>query len=160
VDALKDCPKYGVEKISHVGDLRKYATTLRQNDSADTAQLVEEFVNVTESLDCIHRDLTSKIWLKVGESSRASAKSNTSSGSHRRSPTRNRVTQSIETWQKMLDPEYNFSELESPDLEKLKDVLSLEELKEYGGLLSHVPHLLSAAKTCQELINHYMQSPG
>lgn len=161
VDALKGSSKLGIEKIHHVSDLRKYATILRQNDAADTAQLVEEFVNVTESLDRIHRDVTSKIWLRVAENSSASARSRDSTGSHRRSPLRNRVTQSIEIWQKMLDPKYDFSELESNDEEDphLRKILSQEELEEYGGLLSHVPALLATAKSCHQLLNHYMQAP-
>uniref|UniRef100_H2XUQ5 Uncharacterized protein n=2 Tax=Ciona intestinalis TaxID=7719 RepID=H2XUQ5_CIOIN len=75
VDSLKNSPNMGIKKIGHVGDLRKYATILRKNDAAEIAQLVEEFVNVTESLDRIHRDVTSKIWLRVADVSTASAKS-------------------------------------------------------------------------------------
>nr|CAB3262622.1 uncharacterized protein LOC100180910 [Phallusia mammillata] len=159
VDALKGSSQLGIEKIHHVSDLRKYATILRQNDAADTAKLVEEFVNVTESLDRIHRDVTSKIWLRVAENSSASARSRDSTGSHRRSPLRNQVTQSIEIWQKMLDPKYDFSELESNEEEHLRRILSQQELEEYGGLLSHVPALLATAKTCHQLLNHYLQAP-
>jgi len=157
VDLLKKAPELGIDTIGHVGDLRKYATILRQNDEAETAQLVEEYVKVTESLDQIHRDVTSKIWLKVSENTSASAKSRASSGSPRRSPLRNRVTQSIEIWRQMQDPKYDFTKLDTD--EHLKKTFSEEELLKYGGLLSHIPALLASAKTCHQLLNHYMHAP-
>ena len=157
VDLLKKAPELGIDTIGHVGDLRKYATILRQNDAAETAQLVEEYVKVTESLDQIHRDVTSKIWLKVSESNSASAKSRASSGNPRRSPLRNQVTQSIEIWRQMQDPKYDFTKLETNH--HLKVTFTDEELEKYGGLLSHIPALLSSAKTCHQLLNHYMHAP-
>ncbi|XP_076810346.1 uncharacterized protein LOC143453083 isoform X2 [Clavelina lepadiformis] len=157
VDALKKSSQLGVEKIQHMGDLRKFATILRQNDDADTALMVEEFVKVTESLDQIHRDVTSKIWLKVSENSSASAKSRDSSSGHRRSPLRNQVTQSIEIWRQMQEPKYNFTNLNAD--ESLGKIFSDEELSEYGGLLSHIPALLASAKSCHQLLHHYMQAP-
>nr|XP_018669464.1 uncharacterized protein LOC100180910 isoform X1 [Ciona intestinalis] len=159
VDSLKNSPNMGIKKIGHVGDLRKYATILRKNDAAEIAQLVEEFVNVTESLDRIHRDVTSKIWLRVADVSTASAKSRDSTGSHRRSPMRNQVSQSIEIWRQMLDPQFRFTELKTDFSDDLKKMFDPEELEEYGGLLSHVPALLTAAKTCHHLLSHYTNAP-
>lgn len=157
VDLLKKAPNFGIDLISHVGDLRRYSTMLRQNDAAETAQLVEKYVKVTETLDQIHHDVTTKIWLKISDNTSASAKSRDSSGSPRRSPLRNRVTQSIEIWRQMQDPKYNFTELETK--EDLKKTFSDDEIKKYGGLLSHIPALISSAKTCHQLLNHYMQAP-
>lgn len=143
-----------MESVTHVADLRKYATLLRQTDVVDTALLVEEFIRLTESMEKVHREASSKVWSRVSSSPAV----NNPNIQLRRNQVKQQATQALERWREMLDPDYTFSNLADDDGASFKGYISDDEIEMYSGLLSHVPILITTAKSVYKIFLGYLQA--